>query len=185
MRTRVRPLTPPLKPLSCVLALVGLCSAAAAGQTLRVYHVDVEQGASTLFVAPGGRTLLVDSSKNGHGSRIGAVMQEAGVSRIDVFVATHYHEDHFGGIDDLVDLNVPVLEAYDRGDKDFVPASKKQQATWRGYLRTVGEDAIHLQRGDPIALDPLLAVTCIGSGGVVIGETNPTPAPLSGRVRLA
>ena len=24
------------------------------------------------------------------------------------------HEDHFGGIDDLVDAGVPVLESYDR-----------------------------------------------------------------------
>lgn len=34
-------------------------------QTLRIHHIDVEQGAATLFVAPGGKTLLVDSGKNG------------------------------------------------------------------------------------------------------------------------
>ncbi len=147
----------------------------ASAQALRIYHIDVEQGAATLFVAPNGRTLLFDSGKNGHGSRIQAAMKQVGVSQIDVFVNSHYHEDHFGGIDDLVDLGIPVLEAYDRGDKQFVPATNRAQPTWRGYLRTVGEDAIHLHRGETIDLDPLMTIRCIGSGGTVIGEVNPTP----------
>jgi hypothetical protein len=40
-----------------------------------------------------GKTLLVDSGKNSHGKRIKAVMDTAGVSQSDAFVATHYHED--------------------------------------------------------------------------------------------
>lgn len=107
----------------------------AVAQTLRIYHIDVEQGASTLVVAPGGRTLLVDSGKNGHGSRIRNVMSSAGVNQIDRFIATHYHEDHFGGIDDLVNLNVPVLESFDRGDKEFLPAAKRTEATFQGLPR--------------------------------------------------
>ena len=27
-------------------------------------------------------------------------MQQAGVTQIDVFIASHYHEDHYGCIDD-------------------------------------------------------------------------------------
>src|SRR5688500_2353905 len=62
--------------------------------------------------------------------RQGALRVDAGVTKIDAFVTTHYHEDHFGGIDDLVLLaKVHVLESYDRGDKAFLPASKKAQET--------------------------------------------------------
>ena len=32
-----------------------------------------------------GKTLLIDAGKNGHGPRIQAVMQQAGVSQIDAF----------------------------------------------------------------------------------------------------
>jgi competence protein ComEC len=110
------------------------------------------------------------------GRRIKTVMDAAGVSTIDAFVDTHYHEDHFSGIDDPVDLHVPVLEAYDRGDKACcVPASKKNQQNFKDYLRTVGEDAIALRRGNTIDLEPLVAVRTIASGGVVIGEQNPVP----------
>src|SRR5688572_21510617 len=102
--------------LFAVIASITTLSA----QDLRIYHIDVEQGDATLFVAPGGKTLLVDSGKNSHGSRIKAVMDDAGVSQIDFFVATHYHEDHYGGIDDLVeDFNIPIVTSYDRGDKQF------------------------------------------------------------------
>lgn len=146
-----------------------------AAQTLRLYHIDVEQADATLVVMPNAKTLLIDSGKNGHGQRVRDVMQQAGVTQIDAFVATHYHEDHFGGIDDLVDMGVRVLESYDRGDKDFLPASKKNQTTFKDYMRTVGEDAAPLRRGNMISLDPLVTITCLASGGVVIGEINPVP----------
>ncbi len=157
------------------LTIVCFCAQSLFAQTLRIYHIDVEQGDSTLIVTPSGKTLLVDSGKNGHGARIQAVMQTASVTQIDAFVATHYHEDHYGGIDDLVDAGVPVLESYDRGDKTFLPTSKKNEPTFQSYQRTVGEDAIHLTRGMSINLDPEITITCISSGGVVIGEANPTP----------
>src|SRR5438093_751660 len=111
--------------LTLLPALVFLCTWSVSwAQNLRIYHIDVEQGAATLFVSPGGKTLLVDSGRNGHGSRIKAVMDQAGVTRIDHFVNTHYHEDHYGGIDELPrDLNVAIGAAYDRGDKQFLPLS--------------------------------------------------------------
>ncbi len=144
-------------------------------QTLRIYHIDVEQADAALVVMPNGRTLLIDSGKNGHGERIRTVMQQAGVNQIDAFVASHYHEDHYGGIDDLVDLGVPVLESFDRGDKVCcLPSSKKNQVTFKDYQAAVGEDAIPLRQGDTITLDPLVTVTTISSGGVVIGETSPS-----------
>jgi beta-lactamase superfamily II metal-dependent hydrolase len=163
-----------LAALGGLLLSVFLFVSSSHAQTLRIYHIDVEQAAATLFVAPGGKTLLVDSGKNGMGSRVKAAMDQAGATKVDYFVCTHYHEDHYGGIDDLVDSGVQVKEAYDRGDKECcLPASKKGEAAFKGYQRTVGEDAIHIRPGDTIPLDPAMTVTCLSSGGVVIGEANP------------
>jgi competence protein ComEC len=150
-------------------------AATASRQTLRIYQIDVERADAALLVMPNGKTLLIDSGKNGHGQRIRNVMQQAGVMQIDAFVNSHYHEDHFGGIDDLVDAGVPVLESYDRGDKECcLPTSKKNQPTFKGYQRTVGEDAIALRAGDTLRLDPLVTMTVVSSGGVVMNEPNPT-----------
>jgi competence protein ComEC len=145
----------------------------AAAQTLRIYHVDVDQASATLFVSPAGHTLLVDSGKNGQGQRILAALQSAGVDRIDYFVDTHYHEDHYGGIDEVVDAGIAVGTAYDRGDKGFLPSSRTKDATYKGYDRTVGHTAEQLTRGETIPLDSLMTVTCTNAGGVVLGENDP------------
>ena len=170
----------PLKRGRCPLlfwcfAVAALVAAPLCAQTLRIYHIDVEQGDATLVVAPGGRTLLVDSGSNGHGERIKAVMDEAGVTRIDFFVNTHYHGDHYGGIDDLVGRGIPVGKAFDRGDKKYLPERKRQDLTYRDYLSSIGAGARRLRRGMTIDLDLAMTVTCISAGGVVIGEENPTP----------
>lgn len=160
----------------CSIAIALASAAPTSAQTLRIYQIDVEQADAALIVMPNGKALLIDSGKNGHGQRIRSVMTQAGVTQIDAFVNSHYHEDQFGGIDDLVDAGVPVLEAYDRGDKECcLPASKKNQSTFKDYQRTVGEDAIKLRPGDTIDLDPLVTVTVISAGGVVMNEASPTP----------
>ena len=161
-----------LRRIGCTVILIAVVSTARA-DPLRIYHIDVEQGDSTLLVSPSGSTLLVDSGKNGHGSRIKAVMDQAGVSRIDHFVATHYHEDHYGGIDDLVGLGITVGVSYDRGDKQFLPPSKLSEDTFIDYQSAVGQNARHIMRGETIPLDPDMSVTCISSGGTVLSETNP------------
>jgi beta-lactamase superfamily II metal-dependent hydrolase len=160
-----------------VLSLLLVTATPAVAQTLRIYQIDVEQADAAMLVMPNGKTLLIDSGKNGHGARIQAVMKQAGVTQIDAFVTSHYHEDHFGGIDELVDAGVPVLEAYDRGDKACcLPAAKKKQPTYIDYQRTVGEDAIQVRPGHAINLDPLVTITVIAAGGVVVGETTPSDA---------
>ena len=160
---------------ACLLAVLAAAGAPAvsAAQALRIYDIDVEQAAATLIVSPSGHTLLVDSGKNGHGPRILAALQAAGVASIDHFVATHYHEDHYGGIDEVVRAGIAVKTAYDRGDKDFLPTSTTSNGTFKDYQAAVGSRAKHLIRGDTIPLDPAMSVLCISSGGVVLGEPDP------------
>lgn len=155
--------------LACLIHLVALPSAA---QTLRIYHIDVDQGAATLFISPNGRTMLVDSGKNGHGPRLLAAMANAGVTQIDHLVITHYHEDHYGGADELVtEPNaVPIHHVHDRGDKSFLPPDKLQEDSFIDYETTLGRRAHHLMRGETIPLDPTLLITCVSSGSAVLGE---------------
>ena len=153
--------------------LAALVSTPLLAQPLRIYHIDVEQGDATLLVAPNGKTLLVDGGRTSDGLRIKAAMDAAGVNRIDFFVNTHYHGNHLGGIDELAALGVEIVTSFDRGDKRFVPERKKQLATYQDYQGSVGKSAKQLRRGMTIPLDPGMTVTCIASGGVVMGEERP------------
>jgi beta-lactamase superfamily II metal-dependent hydrolase len=161
---------------SLVVASCLLTFSTASAQTLRIYHIDVEQADSALIVMPNGKSLLIDSGNNGHGKRIKKVMAQAGVTQIDAFVASHYHADHFGGVDDLVKDGIAVVETYDRGRRDLVDEGDRDNGTYKAYMRTVGEDAIALEPGNTINLDPSVTVKCLASSGRVMGA-----GPMSSR----
>src|SRR5882672_4366336 len=107
------------------LALLLLASAAALGQSrgresFDIYVVDVEGGNATLFVAPSGASLLIDTGNGGPAAkrdadRIMAAVDDAGVKSIDHLITTHYHGDHFGAMEELAG-RLPVREFIDHGD---------------------------------------------------------------------
>jgi hypothetical protein len=91
-----------------------------------------------------------------------------------LLVATHYHEDHYGGIDDLAEAPaVPIINGYDRGDKAFLPSSRLDSRAYRDYDAAIENRAEHLTRGETISLDPATTVVCISAGGLVFGEPDP------------
>ncbi len=94
-----------------------------AQQTLDIYWTDADGAAATLIVTPERQAILVDSGFNRPGdpyaNRIKAAMDDAGVTQIDYFVATHYHGDHIGGSFALAQM-VPILEFIDHGETTLV-----------------------------------------------------------------
>jgi competence protein ComEC len=85
---------------------------------LQVFFIDVEGGQSTLFVTPTGQSLLIDAGWPDHdgrdATRIAAAAKDAGVSRIDYVLITHFHDDHVGGVPQLVQ-KIPVGAFIDHG----------------------------------------------------------------------
>jgi competence protein ComEC len=87
-------------------------------QTLDIYSIDVEGGQSTLFVSPSGESLLVDSGSPGgrDADRIAATAKQAGLTRIDYLVITHYDGDHVGGAKELSE-RLPIRTFVDHGSR--------------------------------------------------------------------
>jgi competence protein ComEC len=85
-------------------------------KNLEIYFIDVEGGQATLFVAPSGESMEVDTGWAGarDSGRIAAMAKQAGVSRIDYLVLTHYHGDHAGGVVDL-SSRIPIGTFVDHG----------------------------------------------------------------------
>jgi len=109
------------------MALVGavvLLAALAAAQTrtsktLDIYMVDVEGGNSTLFVAPSGESLLIDTGNIGAAAtrdaeRIVSAAKAAGLSQIDHLITTHFHGDHVGGLAEVA-ARIPIRHFIDHG----------------------------------------------------------------------
>lgn len=112
-----------MRPLKLFVIAACLCAAAGAqpraSKTLDIYVIDVEGGNATLFVAPSGESLLIDTGNAGAAAardsgRIVEAVKAAGLHQMDHLIITHWHGDHFGGLADLA-AQVPIKEFIDHG----------------------------------------------------------------------
>src|SRR5579862_5400074 len=97
---------------------------------LQIYWIDVEGGAATLVVTPEGGTLLMDCGWPGprDAERIAKTLAAAGAKKIDHYLTSHYHTDHWGSIAELAAM-VPIEKYYyhpfpDASAKDVDPKLK-------------------------------------------------------------
>jgi beta-lactamase superfamily II metal-dependent hydrolase len=145
--------------------------APAAGK-LRVYFIDVEGGQSTLFVTPAGKSLLIDTGWPDNNfrdaDRIVAAAKSAGLSRIDDVLITHYHEDHVGGVPQLVQ-RIPVGTFFVHGPNRELDhgATEEGYAAFQKVLAQTKAKEIVPKPGDRLPIEGL-DVTVISSDGNVI-----------------
>jgi beta-lactamase superfamily II metal-dependent hydrolase len=106
--------------LAAVMASLSLALAQSpAPGTLRIYVIDVEGGNATLFVAPSGGSVLIDTGNPGAAAvrdadRIMAAVKDAALTGIDHLITTHWHGDHFGAMSELA-ARVPIRHYIDHG----------------------------------------------------------------------
>jgi competence protein ComEC len=181
MMLRLRPL---LVFFATVAVVLSLHAQGAAGGKLRIYFIDVEGGQSTLFVTPAGRSLLIDTGWPGNSfrdaDRIAAAAKSAGLSRIDSVLITHYHEDHVGGVPQLVQ-RIPVGTFFVHGPNRELDhgATEEGYAAFQKVLAETKAKEIVPKPGDRLPIQEM-DVTVISTDGKVIqsppagaGEPNP------------
>src|SRR4029078_2673608 len=116
-------------------------------QTLDIYVVDVEGGNATLFAAPSGQSVLIDTGNGGAAGerdedRILAAVKDAGLTQIDHLITTHWHADHFGGMAELA-KRIPIKHYIDHGPRvQSEPASGEFLANIYPKLRAASKHTI-------------------------------------------
>jgi beta-lactamase superfamily II metal-dependent hydrolase len=149
-----------------IAALAG--PGAVLGQTLDIYYIDVEGGQATLFVAPGGQTVLVDTGNPGTRDplRIMQAVHSAGVQQIDYLLITHYHADHIGGYLELARM-VPIRHYVDHG-----PSVETAQIDSKKAYDSAVATAPHVvaKPGDKLPI-PGIDWTIVSSAGATLASS--------------
>jgi competence protein ComEC len=164
------------------LALVGqsgLDGAAAQNRTtLDIYVVDVEGGNATLFVAPSGESLLIDTGNVAPAAairdaeRIMVAARDAHLTQIDNLITTHWHGDHYGGMAELA-KRIPIRHFIDHGP-NVQPSPEVDEFLAKVYPQLYAKAKHTVAKpGDKVAVAGL-DITVVTSAGESI------KAPLAG-----
>lgn len=89
---------------------------------LDIYVFDVGQ-ADSIFVGNDGKYLLIDAGNSGDGELIVSQLEHMGISEFEYVIGTHPHEDHIGGMVDIVE-NFTIKNFY-MPDSDYDSATYK------------------------------------------------------------
>ena len=103
---------------------------------LRVSFIDVGQGDSEFIELPNGETLLIDAGTNETGADVVNYIESLGYSSIDYVVGTHPHEDHIGGLDD-------VIRTFDV-ESVYMPKVTADTKTFEDVLDAVAEKGLSI-----------------------------------------
>ena len=95
----------------------------------------------------GGETMLVDCATQGQAKRIVNMCKQLGITRIDRVVNTHPHEDHIGGLRDLL-KEVEVGEMWICFPEDYNSHMTKAVS----WAQKAGVPVVHYADGDVLTL---------------------------------
>ena len=165
-----------------VAAAVSIVSAqpARTSKTLDIYVVDVEGGNATLFVAPSGESVLIDTGNAGPAAvrdadRIAAAAKDAGITRIDTLITTHWHGDHYGSMAELA-ARLPIRRFIDHGP-NVQPAAGPDEFLQKTYSGLYAGAAHTIAKpGDTVPISGV-AWKIVNAGG----KTISAPLPGAGR----
>lgn len=150
--------------LACIILILCSCSPYAYQSTLgaleeghiRVHFLDVGQGDCILVQLAGQRAMLVDGGGKDHGRQVVRYIEDLGIDSIDYMIATHPHEDHIGGL-------VNVLQSFDVG-KIYMPKAVHTSDTFTRFVNEAiakGHRFYRARAGTVIIDEQDLRVECL------------------------
>ena len=167
-----------MRVFTIVLLAVAGAALLPAAKNLEIYLIDVEGGQATLFVAPSGESMLVDTGWSGNNSRdagrIAAAAKHAGVKQIDFLLVTHFHEDHVGGVPQLA-RKLPIKNFIDHGES--VEHDQRAKELYAAYVE-------YRAKGNHILAKPGVTIPIKGLDVKVLpadGDEIDSPLPGAGQ----
>jgi competence protein ComEC len=96
--------------------------------TLTVYFIDVGQGDS-IIIRYGNSSMLIDAGTNASTNALVNTIKGLGISKFDIVIGTHPHDDHMGGMD-------AVINKFNIG-KIYMPKISSNTKTFTDVLNAI------------------------------------------------
>lgn len=120
------------------------------GAALRVHILDVGQADCILVQGPE-KTLVIDGGESGNAPGIVEYLRDQGVERIDYYLNTHPHSDHYGGISQVMQA-IPTGEFFHHPPPEpYTPTTRSYQKLLQYLLDTKTKTTV-LEPGDTLEL---------------------------------
>ena len=78
---------------------------------LNIYFIDVGQ-ADSILITNNNSSMLIDAGNNEDGEEAVNFIKDKGIIKLDYVVGTHPHEDHIGGLDDVINSDLEISNIY-------------------------------------------------------------------------
>ncbi len=120
-----------------IVVFVPPSAAVATTGNLRVSFLDVGQGDASVIETPEGRVIVIDAGPKANeydaGERtVAPFLRRRGISRVDLLVISHPHDDHIGGAPHILE-QFDVAEVMESGQP-------VKSSTYRQYLSDIREE---------------------------------------------
>lgn len=105
---------------------------------MEIHTIDVGQGDSILIIQKD-QVMLIDCGTRAKGSTVVEYLKNLGITKIDILVGTHSHDDHMGGIAEVIrNFEIGTLYAPDNSKEsittfwymDFLDAVSEKNVNW-------------------------------------------------------
>lgn len=107
------------------------------GNGISVTYLNVGQGDSEL-IQVNGKNMLIDAGTNAGAQDLVKDLKNRGIKTIDIAIATHPHEDHIGGMDE-------VLENFDV-NSFYAPKVEHTTKTYENMLKAVKNEGLKIKQ---------------------------------------
>lgn len=119
--------------------------------SLKMHTIDVGQGDSCLIIQ-GENTCLIDCGTKAKGKDVVGYLKDLGITKIDILIGTHPHDDHMGGMAEVINsFEIGVVYTPNNGNDnitttwymDFLNAVDEKNVKWEypkvGEILKIGE----------------------------------------------
>lgn len=98
---------------------------------IQIHFFDVGQADSILIIS-NNETMLIDAGTNDAGMTVVKNIKNLGIEKIDYLIGTHPHEDHIGGLDDVINnfeigtIYMPKIQTNTKTFEDVLDAASNK-----------------------------------------------------------